>query len=615
MFRFLITFFLINIAGNAYSQGPDAELVKQKTDILVKAGRIYKTHEFEIRINNRQGEKYTDVAIPFSKLNKVSKIDAWIKDKSGTIIKRVQKSDITDRSAISDFSFYEDDFIKEFTLKHSIYPYSIFYTFQEQQDEFIFIDHWIPVIDPEVPTLKAVLNVEIPKGYHISYSERLTDSFKADSTGQTIRYSWTSSYTKLIDPEKFSPPESEFLPRVIIVPHDFRFYTEGSFKSWTTFGDWLNELLTGLSDLPAEERNVITGLIRGVDNKKEKIRKLYHYLQDRTRYINITIETGGLRPYPASYVSQNRYGDCKALTNYFKAVLESAGIESFYTIVEAGEPVTPVDKSLPSQQFNHVILCVPLEKDTVWLDCTTDGPFGYLGTFTQNREVFIVKKNSSHFTRTKLLTPAEVLETRSVKFVPDMKSGAMATFRNTYKGEKGEMLNYLLRFMSEPERTQIIRSEFTEKGFQPSSLAPEVPHRDSARVIFSYNAVSAKVYNKYGDEIIVYSLPFSIPQFEDPAKRKTALQLDYPVYKADTLVYELPSGWIVSNRLANQTLSEEFGAYKLSFEQKDNNVRIVKSVLILAGKYPVSRYKEFYDFIHKIREIESTTGIVATKQK
>lgn len=594
---------------------PDAELVMMKTDILIKGNRLYKTHVYEIRINNRPGEKYTEVAIPFSKLKRVSKIDACIKDKNGIIIKKVQKSDITDRSAISDFSFYEDDFIREFTLKHSIYPYSIIYTYQEQEDEFIFLEQWMPVIDPAVPTLKAVLNVEIPEGYNISYSDRFTDSFNADSSGASVKYTWTASYTNLKEPEIFSPPATEFLPHVIIVPRDFRYYLDGSFRSWTSFGDWLNDLMTGLSDLPAEERNVISGLIRGIDDKLEKIRKLYHYLQDRTRYINITIETGGLKPYPASYVSQNKYGDCKALTNYFKAVLESAGIESFYTVVQAGEPVAPVNRNLPSQQFNHVILCVPLQTDTLWLDCTSNGPFGYLGTFTQNREVFIVKENSSHFTMTKALTPEDVLETRSVKFVPGQKNGVMAYFRNTYKGEKGEMLNHLLHFISEPGRSQLIRNEFTEKGFQPSGIIPGAPQRDSTKIFLTYNAVSEKVYNKYGDEIIIYSLPFSIPQFEDPAKRKTALQIDYPVYKADTLAYEIPEGYVISNRLTNLDFSGEFGSYSLRFEQSGKMVRIVKSVMISAGNYPLSSYKSFYDFIHKIRETENNTGIVAVKQK
>ena len=83
-----------------------------------------------------------------------------------------------------------------------------------------------------------------------------------------------------------------------------------------------------------------------------------------------------------------------------KAMLSFAGIESIYTLVYASEQPHDLIKSQTSPQFNHAILAVPLENDTIWLDNTMhSSPFRYMGTFTQNREALLVLKNQSQLVR------------------------------------------------------------------------------------------------------------------------------------------------------------------------------------------------------------------------
>lgn len=140
----------------AFTQDFDAELTTQKTSIVINNGSLTKEVYYEIRIINRGGEKYSKIAIPYSKLNKVSNIEAYIKDSYGRVVKKLKKSEIITRSSISDFSFYEDDFVKEFTLKHNSYPYTIVYSYLIQQTEFLYIDYWIPVINEKVPQLSKI---------------------------------------------------------------------------------------------------------------------------------------------------------------------------------------------------------------------------------------------------------------------------------------------------------------------------------------------------------------------------------------------------------------------------------------------------------------------------
>lgn len=393
--RIYLTLVCLPLCLTSFTQEYNAELVARETRIEVNRRSLTSNFYYEIKINNRAGDIYTKIKIPFSNLTRVSNIEACIKDADGRVIRKIKKGDIAEKSSISYFSFYEDNMIKEFSLRHNSYPYTIVYSYQLKQNEFINIDYWIPIISENIPTLTASLVVTTPSDYKISFKDQFVDDPVIDTANSKIRYQWKASYKEIPGNEKFSPPLVNYLPAVKIIPVEFSFEKEGSFRDWISFGNWQHELLQGLNELPLNEKNRIRSLIEDTEDKREKIKILYHYLQDETRYINVTIETGGLKPYNAAYVARNKYGDCKALTNYFKSVLDFIGIPAYYTKVYAGSPIIDVARDFPSQQSNHIILYIPLEDEDIWLDCTSDGAFNYLGTFTQNRDALIVEKDKA----------------------------------------------------------------------------------------------------------------------------------------------------------------------------------------------------------------------------
>ena len=88
--------------------------------------------------------------------------------------------------------------------------------------------------------------------------------------------------------------------------------------------------------------------------------------------------------YDAEYVARNKYGDCKALSNFMIALLKEAGIKGYPVTIWGGEDEREFVTDFPSHQSNHIICAVPVEKDTVWLECTDQFlPAGYLGGLPQ----------------------------------------------------------------------------------------------------------------------------------------------------------------------------------------------------------------------------------------
>jgi len=602
------------IFAQSKSQNNDAILLNYQADITVRNNKLFIARSYELQINNREGEEYAEIRIPYSKMHKVSKVDAFIKDKNGILVKKLKSADIVDRSEIADFSLYEDNFIKEFTLVHNVYPYIIYYSYLEQQDAFFYIDSWSPVIHKDIPTLSASMTLEVPSDYKVAYTTQLIDSFKVDTLEKQIRYRWKASYLKQVSPEIYAPNQGTFMPKVDIVPLKFKYDKEGEQNNWIAYGNWEYNLIDGLSELPDNEKQTINQLIKNLKDDNEKVKVLYHYLQDETRYINISIETGGMKPYPASYVATNKYGDCKALTNYFKAILSYAGIKSVYTNVHAGDEIRKINHLFPSMQFNHVILCVPLSKDTVWLDCTSDGPYNYLGIFTQNREVFLIDKDNSHFTKTPSLSKPAVLVTRNIEINSDFTNETVASFHSKYRGYNFESLFELSHSVSETRKALIIRNNLIESNFELINYKLLQANRDSAFIVFEYTVKAGVLFKKYGNDELIGLIPFYVPLFKEPKYRKYPVQIDFPINKLDTLKYKIPIDYVVATLPPDQHITSDFGTYNIQFKQTDNLVLVIKRFILNAGNYSLEQYKEFYKFLSTVSDSENNSYIVTNKK-
>lgn len=611
----LLCLFEIFCLNQLFSQVLNAELLNMHSDIVVKNNRLYKTHSCDILINNRQGEKYAEVSIPFSKMQKVSKIEACIKTKDGNVIRKLKQGEIKERSEFPDYSFYEDCYVKEFSLYHNEYPYIISYSYQQQEDEFLWIDNWSPTIDTDLPCSNAALTIEIPLSYRIAFKSHLIDSFRVDTTKTSIIYKWKCAYIKTLSHEIFSPYLFESIPYVKIIPLDFKYETEGSFKDWSTYGNWEYRLMSSLSELSGNEKVKINTLLQNVNSDKEKIKVLYHYLQDVTRYINISIERGGMKPYPASYVCTNKYGDCKALTNYFKAILDYVGIPAFVADVYAGTDIKIIDAGFPSQQFNHVILCVPQLKDTLWFDCTSKGPYNYLGSFTQNRYAFVIDQHNSRLVRTPLMQINDVLEARNIKVNSIIANNLTVSFHNTYKGRKFESLSSLSESTNVDTRADIIRNYYVDEGFELIDYTLIHSHRDSVFIELNYRARNDKLIMNYGNEELLKIIPFSLPAFKDIKTRLNDVEINMPVYYSDTIEYQIPAGFIFVETLKPVKVETVYGKYSVFCKTSNNSVFVYKKFILNSGYYSLKQYPDFYTFIKTVKALDSNSHLVFKKNE
>lgn len=549
-----------------------------------------------------------DVTVPQFEGSNVKIIEAYIQDTNGLLIRKLKKSEISKRSYISSMALYEDDMAYEFRLFHNKYPYQIYYKTKTTYSEYINLARWSPIKYYGIPTLHAKLTVDLADGFGVNiYSPPSLES-TLDSMSGYVRLTWIAKGVHGINKETYSPPINEITPQVLITPNEFRYGVNGSSKSWADFGKWNFDLNQKNNDLPTSERNKILQLINGIENPRDKIEKIYHYMQSNHRYIFVAIDAGGFKSYPASYVVKNRYGDCKALTTYMKAALEVAGINSYYTLINADSNVPRLIKEVPGNQFNHVILCVPIENDTIWLENTSNWtPMNYMGPL-QGREALLVDDDNSQLVSIPSLstTASKTISQFDINLAnPD---SPLITITSKLGGELYDDLNYCVKNESlETQRKYVLNQVL------PFNNAPIITYEtlldEQTNLALGYKAqLSASSLCRSLGNMTAISLPeINFYLDERPEDRVFPVRINFPISFQDTISYQLPSiaGEIVVPE--EFSLASNYGKYSLKIQSKDSTVTVIRNFIIYSGDYPVSEYQYLYSFISEIKNQEKKT--------
>jgi len=392
------------------------------------------------------------------------------------------------------------------------------------------------------------------------------------------------------------------LPSVSIVPENFNYIKPGSFESWQKYGEWQLSVDEGLDDLTEKEKITINQLTNGISDPKKQIAILYHYMQDNTRYVLVNIDLGGLKPYPASYVCNNRFGDCKALSNYMMAMLSFKGIKSYKIDVNAGDISTKIHNNFPSQQFNHVILAVPLANDTIWIECTSNYlPVNYLGSFTQNRPVLWIEPNKSRILQTPALNEENVRTIASYHF-STINTDKQWRLKVSYqlKGELFEKVASVTKNASEKDKRDFFNSFLGFKNYVAENYEVTQSDRDSSYITIETNGACNPPIQSVGEYTKVDMPPMNLPHFEKVKDRELPVKIYMPFAQIDTIYCDFESTTIELTTEKQLLIESIYGKLEMNLSAEDGQLTIVRKYIIPVQEIAIAQYKNFYDFINQL---------------
>ena len=596
---------LLSNANAVIRESSEDHIMKSVNEMEIKQSSA-------ITILNTAGDSFATVYIPYDPTTKVSNIKVELYDEFGKLFKTFSKKDFSDYTNNPSSGLYVDNRVLVLRPISTKYPYTVKTSYETNTSDTTFLN-FKPLWTYRLAVEKSSFSMLNQSG--IKIRTKINDKPLAKVTHSEEGNLWKYSYQNIeaITEENLSPSLDYLIPQVEFSPEKFSLAgKQGDMTDWNSFGKWYyHQLMSPVSVVTPEILAEVAALnLKGTTS--EKVKTLFQYMQNKTRYVFIAMGIGGWQPMPASEVSKKGYGDCKALTNYMRTLLTAAGIPSYYAIIYNGDSVINFDKDFPKFSGNHAILMVPTEKEPIWLENTSQRiAFNHLSYSSHNRNVLAVKENGIELINTPIYKPEESKEKLigKIKIAEDGSISSTANFE--FSGGQYDS-NLRLFSLKNDELIEALKNRHYNLKIDQIAVQNLKNDRDDAKIIFDLNLKANSFSKKIGNDLFFPVMPYyQSVSFSSNDERRLPFENSFPFQDDYEVEFSIPEGYKFSEIPKSTNLTTEFGTYTINYDLKDNKLFVHRILTINKGLYPKEKYSEYIAFRKKTASNDNTKILIS----
>lgn len=556
-----------------------------------------------ITILNEKGKQYANFHYSGDKYRTLSSFSGKVCDASGKIISKMKKSDVQS----SEYSQYlaTDNLNYFYNCEPPTYPCTVIYEYEIAfKNGITTFPPFVPQPDSEISVQSASFLLQVPSNSKVLVKNfNLAPPVKGTKSNNMDTYLWTANNLKAFETEAYMPGAYTFLPIAFARPQQFIYDgIPGEITDWRSMGKWVSSLMKDRQILTDAAKANIRTLTANAATDREKVKILYDYLGKTTRYEAILLGIGGYQPMPSAEVCRVGFGDCKALSNYLKAMLQSLGIPANYAIIKADEEQKDVFEDYANfYQFNHAILQVPLKDETLWLECTnTEVPFGFVHNSIAGHQALVLTDDGG-----KLMRLPDYPDSLNVdKYVSEIRviEGGEATAQTTNdnmvkvyndfrwfpKAKYSDQIDKLRKNIALPNAT-ITKMTFTED----KSPLPNIQ--------VNYEWETPLYGTKTGNRIFMPVNPLRKPgNSMKKGERHFDIKISDGNVDEDVLTIIIPEGFTVEAMPSPVNYTSPFGTFTSTAKVEGNKITVHQKLLQKSGHWKASQYPEMLAFMDKI---------------
>jgi len=448
--------------------------------------------------------------------------------------------------------------------------------------------------------LDETMEVDIPAGRAIKLKTKPGfDPKITEENGRRI-YRWTSSHLEREDDDKKKDkdkkkkkkrkPEDE-VPAVQLT----------TFGSWEEIGRWYAGLDHDRRQPTPEIRAKAEELTKGVNGDLAQVEALYDYVAKNFRYVSLSLGLGRYQPHAAADVLHNQYGDCKDKHTLLSSLLEAKGMHASSVLINSSRKLDP-DIPSPSQ-FDHVITLLPLGKEEVWMDTTTEvAPFRLLSFNIRKKQGLVIPvEGVPHLEETPADPPMPNTQLQTIDGSINELGKLNAKVSYVVRGDTELLMRIIFRRVPNAQWQHLVENINSMGGLDGEITNLKVGDPAATREPFQFSYEIAKAnfldWSKKKSEI---ELPLSQFSLADPDEDETSadsepIKFGPPGEFSYRVKLELPAKYTAHAPLPF-SLKRDYGEYQASYKLEGSTFTAERTMVMRERELPATRTGDYLAF-------------------
>jgi hypothetical protein len=286
------------------------------------------------------------------------------------------------------------------------------------------------------------------------------------------------------------------------------------------------------------------------------------------------------------------------------SLLKLNGITAYPVLIKNGHHRLPLITEFPSNQFNHVIVCVPANEDTIWLECTSQvKPAGSIGWSNENRDALLLTPEGGKIVRTPSSTSDRNSQIKNINVELFSMGEAKVNASINWRGNQQEVVieiaekstpkekeKWIRNLLSVPEMTlnnyKFISAEKkqTEIELQTELILPYYCSVHGSRIFFNPNLMERRT-----------TVPTNLSEKISPVRLK------YPYLDIDSITYKFPENYKVETLPKEINVQSSFGSFiTKTIANEDHTISYMRSLEMINYSIPPENYGEYIKFLTEV---------------
>jgi cellulose synthase operon protein C len=408
-----------------------------------------------------------------------------------------------------------------------------------------------------------------------------------DESGDSRIFHFIATDVPPVLPEASQPPFGELLGHVHV----------STYRSWDEMAEWYWGLVKDQFVADDEIRQRAAEATRGLSDERAKVRAVYDYVVEKTRYVALEFGIHGFKPYSCSQIFARGFGDCKDKATLIVAMLKELGIHATIVIVRTGFKGDFETYPASLAPFDHAIAYVPS------LDLYLDGTAEYTGSLelpTMDRGALALQVNEGKPKLVHLPDPpaSESVTARNVDVTLAPDGGSLVDWRLTVTGAAAG--SFRQRYQVVSSRKERLAEDLSGELAGLAVTQVEANNLDDVELPVSLrvHARSQELARREGETLSFPAGPrvHLVRDWAPLSERHLDVRLHAKATTTSDWTLHVPPGMHVVASPIGADVRTEFGSVHVTSEASGSSVHVVTTVTLDKTRIAASEYPAFRAF-------------------